>query len=160
MKIDAEELNLRMSFLRKILMGQVAFPISQYEVEISNRADDLIYIDQLSTKEINYSLISLLMRLEGLVKKSEAVIFLLDVAENTDEFGISVALESLDRAVTENVKLKQDDLIEVFKNCADGAIAPSLMVNIFGELREDEQQEEKPVLKNSGLNLEAMKNFK
>lgn len=159
MHINSDFLSLRIDFLRKLLFGQHVVPISQYEVESLNRADDLRYIDKLHQNNGHGTLLFLLIRLDGLVKTVDAVMFLLDVAENANDEGLEIALESLEGAVEDNLVLNADNLIEVFKDCANGDMAPSLMINIVGEEKKEEIRPE-PIIKKSSLNLDAMRDFK
>lgn len=154
MEINSDFLSLRLEFLRKLLFSQHVVPISQHEVEILNRVDDLQYINQFHSRPV----ISLISSLEGLVKPLDAVMFLLDVVDNTDDEGLAIALETLEGAIEDNLVLSATDLVKVFKDCADGDMAPSLILNIIGEEKEEkiiEQPTKKPA-----LNLDAMRDFK
>lgn len=154
MEINSDFLSLRIDFLRKLLYGQSVVPISQHEVVALNKIVELNYINQFHSRP----LVGLILDLDGLVKPVDAVMFLIDVVENTDDDGLTVALETLEGAIEDNLVLSASNLVDVFKDCSDGSMAPSLILNIIGEEKEEKIVE--PPVKRPALNLDAMRDFK
>lgn len=162
MQIDEDSFKMRMSFFRNLIhSGNSKGALSQFEVELSRRKQDLLDIND----ECEFGILSLMQKLNGLVKPHEIVKFLLDIKQYTDEKGMEIALDTLSIAAEEKIALTEDDLVEIYKDCASGDIPPILSVNIMGEQKTDEDIQtfnNRNVIQNnrSFLNLEAMKDFR
>lgn len=156
MKLENEMPQLRVEYLQKILQNRKPTAINQFEVELTQKRKTLVEIDNYLKQTIQEDLTFFAKKIQKSVKPSDTVTFLIDVFENTNNDGKTIALDMLTEAHNDNLKFKMKDLIHVFNECAIDNNSPILFVSIIGEDIEEEQE----IKPQSGLNLEAMKNFK
>lgn len=166
MELEDENFTVRIELLRKLLSNVHVNPLSQFDINLMRNKTNL---QEINAKCPN-GLVPLLLNLKFLVKATVVIKFLLEVKEYTDEKGLEIAIETLRLAGESNLSLTEDDLVEIFKECAIGEIPPVLMVNIIGDQKTDEELEELhtqdrkfrtgTMERPSPINPEALKNFK
>lgn len=153
---DYDDFKIRANFLNSVLFNSSPSPLSGQESEVLQRSNLLREIDD----EIENGLMNLLSRLNGLVKRVDAVMFLLDVAEHSDEIGLELAIETLVGAADDRIVLSIGQLAEVFEGCTNSVGAPILLLNMIGDVADDTAAKIPPRNGEFDLNFEAMRNFK
>lgn len=148
-RIDDSAIQVRMSFLNKIMAQQPATPLTAYEMYIAQNMSKLRYYE--SERIIPY-LIEFIGRIKGKVSVRDALYLLIEAYDlDMPEQG-AIVLEGIDK---QDLYVSTQALVEIFNGATDGA--SYLLIGLLGDMREPEIIHTRLPM---GLNLEAMKNFK
>ena len=152
--IDTSKLDVRIEFLESIMRGVSKTPITGHEMKIGQSKSLLSEIDQLITEQqISFnSIMDCAYKIKGLASLKDALFLFLDCYE-MDE--MHTAFEIVDTMITQNKSMTTNEIFEAVQESIDG-LPPMLYIAITGREKEEETVYKMP----SGLNFDAMRDFK
>lgn len=155
MAMGVEGFDVRPIFVSKLLSNSGVSPITGTETLIAKNKKILLEIEDDSTELLEGSLLSLLNKVSPYVNYRDSIFFLLD---SYDENTVESAILTLKAAYEREKKLNANNLIAIMKESIETNMPPSLIVNLLGEEIEAEEIDLE-YLNNNLNNLNHLKNM-
>ena len=149
-RIDDSAIQVRYEFFYKLMNHQNATPLTYHEMQVAQNMSKIRYYQEI----MDSLLTGLIFDIKDKVSIRDALFLLIDAYDmDVPDYGLDV-LESIRN---QDLKISTASLVEIFTESLDGMV-PHLMIDILGDIPEEE--EPIPTRLPSGLNLDAMRDFK